>query len=370
MRHLAHRRSRRVIAALLVMLLALARAPLAQAAGDDSGSWQAQPYHLGQGLYFPQQGLRIGGYANLHYYDLQGYRATLSVRDISLFVTKDIGTRWQLFTEVEAGDALRVSGGHASSADSDFDVERLYADYHANQAVTFRVGKFLTPIGQWNLVHADPLVWTVSRPLSTTAAFARHATGAMVFGTLNVHRNDLDYWVFADDSESLGPLQDRDLAYSNFGADTTLRNNFRHALGGRLLYHMLGDTLSVGTSYISYELKEPQHSYQLIGVDFSWSGRHFSLSGEGIHRTGGGPHIPDEYGGFLEAEVPLVPRLYLVGRYERYRTSIPPETVTLETLGINYRPQPGIVLKLERRQGIDNNQLAPSGWLAAVAVLF
>jgi hypothetical protein len=42
----------------------------------------------------------------------------------------------------------------------------------------------------------------------------------------------------------------------------------------------------------------------------------------------------------------------------------------MRTVGLNYRPVPGVVLKLERRDGNHNLELAPSGWLASVAVLF
>ena len=340
---------------------------LSHAAQD---SWQMAPYTLGQGLYFPQQGLRIGGYADLHYYDIQNQRATYSFRDISLFATKDIGTRWQFFGELDAGNTVDLSSGHASSSDSELDIERLYLDYHAGQSVSFRFGKFLTPFGEWNLVHADPLTWTVSRPLTTSAAFARHAAGAMMYGTVPVHGNDLDYWVYADDSTDLGVGQDQDRAYSSFGADGSVHNNFRRALGGRLMYHLLGDRLGIGLSVLDYELQQPRQHYRLAGIDFSWSGRWLDMTGEAIDRSGGTTGQSGDRGGFLEFEVPLNRHLYAVGRFERYRSAVLDDTATMRTIGLNYRPIPGIVLKLEHRGGNHNLQLAPTGWLASVAVLF
>ncbi|WP_329741848.1 porin [Dyella sp. A6] len=351
----------------LVTCLWLGFAPRSQATQD---SWQMAPYTLGQGLYFPQQGLRIGGYADLHYYDIQDQRATYSVRDISLFATKDLGTRWQLFGELDAGNTVDLSAGHATSSDSELDVERLYLDYHASQSVSFRFGKFLTPFGEWNLIHADPLTWTVSRPLTTSAAFARHAAGAMMYGTVPVHGNDLDYWVYGDDSTDLGVGQDQDRAYSAFGADGTVRNNFRRALGGRLLYHLLGDRLGIGMSVLDYELQQPRQHYRLAGLDFNWNGRWLDLTGEAIRRSGGTTGRSGDKGGFVELEVPLRQRLYLVGRYERYSSAVLEQTSTIRTLGLNYRPIPGIVLKLEHRSGNHNLELAPTGWLASVAVLF
>lgn len=355
--------------AILFTAMWLGRPSGALAADNDDDGWRPAPYTLGQGLYFPSQGLRIGGYADLNLYDVQGSPTTYSVRDLSLFITKDLGTSWQLFTELEASSPLNVSGRHTDGDDAELDVERLYADFHANQAITFRFGKFLTPVGEWNLVHADPLTWTVDRPLSTSAAFARHATGAMMFGTVNAQGNDLDYWVFADDSKMLGIGQDQDDAFANFGADTTLQNNFRQAVGGRVLYHLLGDTLNVGASALNYELQSPREKYQLTGIDFNWTSRYVNLTGEGIYRSSTA-NRPDERGGFIEAEIPIWQRFYLIGRYERYRSSTPAQTTTIRTEAINYRPIEGIVLKLEYRDGTHNLLLAPSGWMASVAVLF
>jgi len=352
----------------LIAMVCLAGAPFSSVAQDDS--WQPAPYTLGQGLYFPQQGLRVGGYADLHFYDIENQRPTYSFRDISLFLTKDFGSNWQAFAELDLGDALNISGTHASSSDSELDIERLYADYHVDQSVNFRFGKFLTPVGEWNLVHADPLTWTVSRPLTTSAAFSRHATGAMMYGTAPIGGNDLDYWLYVDDSAHLDVGQNDNQAYSSFGADGSLRNNFRNAYGGRVLYHLLGDNLGIGVSFLSYELQQPRQQYRLAGIDFQWSSRYLEMTGEAIHRSGGPAGQPDEQGGFLEAEVPLRQRLYVVGRFERYRSSGASQITTLRTLGFNYRPVPGVVLKLERREGNHNLQLAPAGWLASVAVLF
>ena len=197
-------------------------------------------------------------------------------------MSKDIGTHWKLFSETELGDALLIDSQHATSKGANSDVERLYADYHTRSGITLRFGKFLTPVGQWNLVHADPLVWTVSRPLTTTGSFSRHASGAMLYGTVTFKQNDLDYWLFADDSKDLAFTRSHNLAFTDYGASSTLRNDFQHAVGGQFLYHMLDDRLSLGASYVRYALKNPQQQYRLTGIDFGWSGRRVEFSGEGI----------------------------------------------------------------------------------------
>ncbi|MFK2876858.1 porin [Rhodanobacter hydrolyticus] len=352
------------------LLFGLAHASVAVAAdsGNASSVWQPAPYTLGQGLYFPSTGLRIGGYADFNFYDVQGTKTSYNVHDFSLFLTQDIGAQWQLFTEIDAANPV-TSRGRTDVDDAELDVERLYVDYHANPYVNFRFGKFLTPVGEWNLVHADPLTWTISRPLSTSAAFALHATGAMMFGTLPVHGNDLDYWVFADDTKNLRIGDDQDNAYTNFGTTETLQNNFRQAVGGRVLYHLFGDSLSVGASALSYELESPRDKYFLSGLDFSWTTHYIDFTGEAIYRSST-DRRPDERGGFVQTEIPLWRRFYLIERYERYRSSTPEQTSTIRTTAINFKPIEGIVLKIEYRDGNHNLLLAPTGWLASAAILF
>ncbi|NII10570.1 hypothetical protein [Oleiagrimonas sp. C23AA] len=349
------------------LVLALLMAASSANAGDN---WRPLPYRLGEGLYFPQQQLRIGGYANAHFYDFDGRRRAGNLNDVSLFVTKSLGNRWKLFSEVEVSNLVTTIGHHTTTRRAEFDVERLYMDYHARRGATVRVGKFLTPFGQWNLVHADPLVWTVSRPLTTTAAFARHATGAEVYGTVSVNRRDLDYWVFADDSEVFVPGQDRDDAFTDFGAESSLRNNFRHAVGAQALYHLLGDSLSIGASMINFELDRPTHGYRLRGVSIDWASRYLELSAETIYRSRGGVDVPSQHGGYLQLVTHVTGSLNLIARYERYRASQPAITSRIRTYAINYQPVQGLVFKLERRNSSHATQLAPSGWLASVAVLF
>jgi len=149
-----------------------------------------------------------------------------------------------------------------------------------------------------------------------------------------------------------------------------LTNDFVHAAGGQVVYHMLGDRLSIGASFLSYELKYPQQQYRLGGLDFDWLGPNFELSGESVYRTAAGPQIPAEYGGYLQAVVPLPSQFYLVGRYEHYRNSIPNETAGIRTIGIDYRPLPGLVWKLERDDGDHNYAWVPHGWFASFGVLF
>ena len=281
-----------------------------------------------------------------------------------------IPNRWQLFTEVELGDALEISHSGFSSSDSEIDLERLYADYHATPTVNFRFGKYLTPVGHWNLIHAAPLVWTADRPLTTSAPFARHATGAMVYGDMNLGDDSLDYSLYVDDSDQLDPLQKRELAFEDDSSGTSPRNAFKHAMGGRLVYHFMDESAAIGASYLRMQMYDLQERKELYGVDALWTVERMEFSGEWVYRKSLGSLEEDEHGGFIQAVLPLPKHLYLIGRREKYRAASMPPTATINSIGITYRPHYAVSVKLEHRYGQHNQVMAPSGWLGSLAILF
>jgi hypothetical protein len=307
---------------------------------DENSIWNHDAYGLGQGLNFPQQNLIVGGYLSLHYSNLKNQDWNFTARDLSLFVSKTLTNRWQLFSEIELGDALEFSPDGVTASHTELDLERLYADYRATRAINLRFGKYLTPVGRWNVIHADPLVWTADRPVTTTAPFARHATGAMLYGDVDVGGNSLDYSLYADDSGPLDPTQRNELAFEDDTSGTSPHNAFKQAAGGRVAYHFMNDAVQI------------------------------EFSGEWVYRNSLGSTDPDEHGGFVQAVLPLPEHFYLVGRYEKYHAPSISPTATIDTVGITYRPHRAVSVKLEYRDGHHNEIMAPSGWLGSLAILF
>jgi len=336
----------------------------------EQGSWQPDPYSLGQGLNFPQQRLTLGGYLDLKYSDLDRRDWTLGLSALSLFVSKPFGNRWHFFSELEFGDALVLSPDGATGKDAELDLERLYLDYRQARELTWRFGKFLTPVGRWNLIHAAPLVWTPDRPLTTAAGFARHAAGMMLYGDIGLGSNSLDYSLFGDDSEQLDPSQEKELAFEDGPAGLSPRNAFEWAVGGRLVYHFADDAADFGLSYLRSQMEDLAYVTDLYGADLFWTVRRMEFSFEGIYRRQVGQWQPDEYGGFVQAVLPLSDHLYFIGRHERYRAAFQEDIALIESLGLTYRPHRAVSLKLEYRGGNHNEFMAPSGLLGSLAILF
>lgn len=336
-------------------------------AGGAASPWQVEPYQLGRGLQFSSLGLTIGGYANLVFADDESRDARLTPSDLSLFLTYRPTDRWQFFSEVELGEVIEMGGDGITTDNADLDLERLYVDYALKPTVNVRVGKFLTPIGRWNVVHAAPLVWTTSRPLITQRIFARQATGAMLFGGVTVGGNDLDYSVFVDDSDELDP--ERETA-EYVGERLLSANNFDNAAGAHVGYSMFDQRLQVGLSYANFEIAGARARKNLLGGDLRWTPGRAEVSAEIAYRMTQGNSERDEWGAFLQAAVPIRGELYGVARGEVYGSAATGRTAVLGVFGIAYRPMPPLVFKLEHVVGGNNRELSPDAWLASIGVLF
>lgn len=344
-----------VIAALLVSGGALAQAPEPATVGLDP---MAERYQLGHGLRLGDSGFTLGGYGDLAFTETaDASQWALGLDALSGFLWWDSGNRWHFFTELELADALILSPGNSTTDQASVVLERLYFDYVLRDEAKFRIGKFLTPVGRWNLIHAEPLVWTTSRPLITEATFPTNATGAMVYGVLPIGSEGVEYSVYASPGEELFPAPRTD--------------TFNEAYGGHVKFSPLPHT-QIGLSFVDFELTQSANNRRkLYGVDFVWAWRRFELSGEFAYRStrlkqGSG----DERGSYVQMVVPLGPKLFGIGRYESFHESGAQRDLNLYLGGFNYRLNPAVSLKAEYGRASDNDIGIVDGFKASIAVLF
>ncbi len=315
-------------------------------------------YRLGHGYQIKDTGIHLGGYASTKIHGFGTAPWSFEVSDLSLFTTWDNGSNLRLFMELEIEDSLSA-GEHRNltTGSAHLVVERLYLDYLVNDNLTVRIGKILTPVGQWNLIHADPLVWTTTRPVATTNLFSRHANGIMLHGTVPLgEQQSLDYSVYGDYSEGLDPKR-------------AGPPHFDNAVGARLRYNV-SDNLKIGLSYADFALlNKPTIRNHLLGFDFAWSYQRFTINSEIVYRNNDAPVNNNAWQGYIQGVSPLAGNLYAVGRYEFFDQDNG-QTGQVGVLGLAYRPIPPLVWKLEYRLGERNRDLAPDGLYASFAVLF
>lgn len=315
-------------------------------------------YHLGQGLRLGHSGITIGGYGSIRYEEPRNAPREFAASALSMFLTWDSGAHIHLFSELELEDFVVVREGREfGSRSNPFEVERLYADVYLTDAINFRLGKFLTPIGRWNLLHADPLVWTTSRPLVTSQAFSPNITGGMFYGTVTPLGKALDYSFYVEATDEIDP-DDRE-------------SPFKEAVGFHLLYHP-SETTTVGASYANFAREESRESHEdLFGVDLFWSRQRYELTGEFVYRRSEkGSAGDDEWGLFAQGVIPLTTRFFAVGRYEYFDVKGPQSGVHLWLVALAFRPVPPLILKAEYTVGQNNHGNIPEGFATSLALLF
>jgi len=273
----------------------------------ESPAWQLESpvgplrYTLGRGLQVGNTPFTLGGYSNVNLVRDEGGPAQLKWDDLSFFVIADPSPRFHLFTELEFEDLVEVDDhGHGGTSKNLFTVERLYGDATGSDEINLRVGKFLTPVGRWNVIHAQPLVWTTSRPLVTTLPFDNHVTGAMLFGSFFPAAGMVSYSLYGQFVNQFEPVEQPQPADRGAGA--------------RLEYTTPGG-LSWGTSFFTFTDRGDWQ--QLAGLDTLWQRWRFELMGEFAYESA--PRdLGSQWGLYLQGVAEIVERFFLVGRYEHF----------------------------------------------------
>lgn len=314
------------------------------------------PAYAGEGVVFADD-FHVGGYASANLNLHPDGMAEASASEASLFMSWDGNGRWRLFSELEIENPLHWSeGASISTRKAHFDVERLYADYVYSERATLRMGRFLTPVGRWNLIHADPLVWTTHRPLVTERLFPLNINGLMLQGALPFGGGALEYYVFGEAVHDMRRNRDE--------------IPFESTRGTRLAF---SGSSEVGLSLLDFWEEIPGNPhYQLLGLDFFTSHHGWEASGELFRRfrvdTVNG-NVDAGRGGYLQGVAPLGSRWFAVGRLEAVQR--PTEgPIRRWLIGTAWRIDGKHVLKLDYMGGDTERREAPKGLFASFAVLF
>jgi hypothetical protein len=339
----------RTAVAAFAALLLFALPAVAADRGTADGS-----YILGNGYQVPGTDWHLGGYATASFSDPESDRARIAVDNLSLFLWWQGEGRWKFFSEFEYENPISSRSDRLRS-DHYLSWERAYLDYALSDDISLRAGKFLTPIGRWNLIHATPLVWTTSRPLVTTLAFPTNMTGIMVTATVPSVAQGMELSLYGSTGGEIRPNPDID--------------PFTSALGAHVTFSLSGES-QIGFSYADFEQEKTRpERKELVGIDGLWTHDRFELSGEAVYRSSNIGGASDEKGGFLQLAAPLTERLFLVERFETYKFSQDPHSTDMWVTGLNFRIRPSLVLKAEWVEARHNTIQAPDGFMTSISVL-
>jgi hypothetical protein len=253
---------------------------------------------------------------------------------------------------------------------------RLYLEYTLSDLLRVRAGRFLTPMGQWNEHHAEPLTWTPTRPLNTYRPFAKSLTGLLVAGEGSVGGHDAGYALFWAPSARL----DRPFEESE-------ESSFAHALGARLAVEARpGLAFGVGASLQRRarpaesnvpgmvlpdepgEREEEDEGRALLAADMQWASARLEISAEATYIPSA-ESAAAEGGAFAQGAVRLGGPLWLVARAEAF-SPVDGRTVRVGYTGLTVRTGPRLVVKVGRQFSRHPSNAIPDGWFLSFSSLF
>jgi len=304
----------------------------------------------------------VGGFSDVTAAAADTGRKAVSVNALSVFVTGHVAPAFNPFIEAElTGLDVVQSGGIGGSHNGSLVLDRLYDDAILSDNLTLRVGKMLAPVGEWNEIHAAPLVLTATRPAVTYQNFSPYLTGfSMLFSNTRGDLPDLQfYW------QPHGVFLQR--PSSPFALDT-----YRTVEGLHLKFPVsLLDQVGVSFQQTT-DLRGTVQS--LGGLDFQLNFGRVGLQGEATYsRLSGetqGLARRQEWGGYLAVSYALTDKFTAYTWYEEFSGRYDPSAARDLLWGVSFRPDPAIVFKLEYLQNIGGRPVNPTGVLASWSVLF
>lgn len=137
-----------------------------------------EEYQFGDGIQVGAFPLFIGGYFSLEY-EKKDNSTSYIVDDIAFLIYGGTN-KFSYVSELEFKELYvhtKTNNTRATQKDENLYIERLYLDYNHNENYLFRLGKYNSPIGFWNLLPVNVLRETTSSPISTSLLFPKFTTG-------------------------------------------------------------------------------------------------------------------------------------------------------------------------------------------------
>lgn len=311
-------------------------------------------YRAGRGLRFGDTGLRVGGFTTFEFDQEQGASGgEFELDSVNLLVLFEPIPEFALFSEIEFGDLLIVETDTGkSTSDLKVELERLYGEWRFSDSLKTRVGKFQTPVGRWNLVPAEPFVWTAIEPVGVEVAFDEYLTGAAFQGTLYRGADRVDYWAYGQATRQLEP-EDDDL------------DPARAVGGGRLQWGR--QNWSLGSSFLAAQVKD-RWSF-LGGLDAEVQLGPLELTTEFMIERGDVAErvLTDVY---VQGVLELCGGLYGVTRYEYFDGRGHSQDVHLVDVGLAWIPLPFLHVKGSYRFADRQTDEVSQGVSTSVSIVF
>jgi len=307
-------------------------------------------------------------------------KSTLYLDDLSVYVSGNINQWFNPFVEAEYfGNKLWSSQKGEGFKKGKFIFERLYNDFNLNTHDRIRVGKFLAPVGYWNLIHAAPLVWTVHRPLTSTYSYSNYISGLEYGHSLNlIEGSRIDFYAQLSNDLNPKPLSDHPRRYSKvIGASWTLSDQLDTRSSLDFQYAKVKTTqnnrLTVSFQKIWY-MQTWDIDTQVIYTKITNTSAEDNFDGTIDNETLANEEVLRENGwdggGYLQARYRFSPQWNFYGRGEYFHLAIEQQSGQSYILGARYRLGKWGNINLEFKQGNGAKQISDSGFSLSYNAMF
>jgi len=292
-----------------------------------------QNYNLGEGIQMGKLPVYLGGYFSTDYRNMNGenrYR----MDDVALLSYGNY-QKFSYMAELEYKGLYILSekgGKYSTQKDTTLHSERLFVDYNMDENYLFRVGKYNSPIGYWNLLPINVLRDTTSNPISTLILFPKFTTGAMA-----------SYSTYGEGNFKLNVMlqhnADLDSSYNNYSMDE------HYGLG--LVYEKdsWNFELNVGEFDGLFVNNQSQILYYYM-ASLKYETEKFQIMSE-IGSQKSDKKYTTRYAGYLQGLYHINEKHAAVVRFESYDDVKNSTNDAIALLGYSYRPLYPISMKVE-----------------------
>ena len=294
---------------------------------------QEPSYELGKGLQVASLPVYIGGYFSLDYRNMNNenrYRADdiafMSYGSYNKFSYMLEFEYKAFYTKTTIGDSTSIK------RDTRLHKERIYLDYNFNENYMFRVGKYSSPVGFWNLLPVNVLRQTTSNPISSNIIFPKFTTGVgATYSSFDDAEVKLDFMF--QDTEDLDDSYNNYKINKHYGMGISYeKNEYSFKLNGGYFEKIENINNQNNLSYFLFSGKYETDAYQIQGE-------------LGYQRSNKQTTTP--YAGYLQGVYNITQQHLAVLRLESYENKTNNINDNIAIVGYTYRPLYPVAIKSE-----------------------
>ena len=318
------------------------------AAADDAESRPSVPGGIYDKPYIKRagKGTAIGGYMD-HELFWNDDAKTFDQHRFIPFIHGTVSERIHVTAEVEFEHGGSVPG------DGEIKLEFATIDISFSEAVNYRGGVILSPLGRFNLIHDSPLNDLTNRPLvnreiiPTTLSEA----GMGLYGTIYPSEAALlGYEIYVVNGFNAATAASIRSGRGSQKAD----NNDEKSIVGRLnCSPMLGLDVGLSAHWGAYD-DAGDESLTIAAVDGSWNRGAWDAKAELAHAAVGGAPADSRFGYYAQLGYHFLPGVVKAFPNSIFTASARYDYIDLDTsdetrytFGLNYRPEEDTAMKLD-----------------------